>query len=181
MEEEYRICFETYEISNFGNVRRKLLNGEYKILKCSILNRGAKYKYFQTNREKKRINYLVHHLVAKLFIGNRPDNLVIDHIDRNSLNNNVNNLRYITQKENCHNTDKYIEGIEGEGKERNKLICKKWREEHREEIRIKKKIYKEKNKEILKQKNKEYYLKNRDSKLKYQREYKQKIKEQKNN
>ena len=176
MEEEFKICFESYEVSNFGNVRRKLLNGEYKTLKCSIQNRG--YRYFQTNRDKKRINYLIHHLVAKLFIGDRPDNLVIDHIDRNPLNNNVSNLRYITQKQNCHNTDKYIEDIEGEGKERNKLISKKWREEHKEELKIKKKIYKETNKEKIKEKDKLYYLKNRDAKLEYQKKYKEKLKEQ---
>jgi hypothetical protein len=133
MQEEFKICFESYEVSNFGNVRRKLLNGEYKMLKCSIQNRG--YRYFQTNRDKKRINYLIHHLVAKLFIGDRPDNLVIDHIDRNRLNNNVSNLRYITQKENTHNTDRFIVDIKEEDtKIRNKLLTKKWQEEHKEEI-----------------------------------------------
>jgi len=175
MQEEFKICFESYEVSNFGNVRRKLLNGEYKMLKCSIQNRG--YRYFQTNRDKKRINYLIHHLVAKLFIGDRPDNLVIDHIDRNRLNNNVSNLRYITQKENTHNTDRFIVDIKEEDtKIRNKLLTKKWQEEHKEEIKIKKKIYKEVNKEKLKEQNKEYYLKNRDLKLEYQKNYKKTIK-----
>jgi hypothetical protein len=177
MEEEYRICFETYEVSNLGNVRRKLLNGEYKILKCSILNRGGGYKYFQTNREKKRINYLVHHLVAKLFIGERPENLVIDHIDRNPMNNNVSNLRYITQKENCCNTDKYREDIEAEGKERNKLISKKYREEHKEELRIKKKIYKDVNKDKIKQAGKLYYEKKKDIIINKAKEYREKNKD----
>lgn len=164
MQEEFKISFESYEVSNFGNVRRKLLNGEYKILKCSIQNRG--YRYFQTNREKKRINYFVHHLVAKLFIGDRPDNLVIDHIDRNPLNNNVSNLRYISQKENCHNTDRFIQDVKEENlKKRQKIITKKWREEHKEELKIKKKIYKEANKEKLKEKNKEYYLTKKKFKL----------------
>ena len=35
----------------------------------------------------------------------------IDHIDKNKLNNNVSNLRYITQKENCKNHDRYRDDI----------------------------------------------------------------------
>ena len=47
--------------------------------------------------------YFVHRLVAETFIPN-PNNLpCIDHIDRNYLNNSVDNLRWCTQKENCNN------------------------------------------------------------------------------
>ncbi len=40
-----------YEISNFGNCRRKLLNGNYRVIKGSLLNRGP-YKYVQVRRKK---------------------------------------------------------------------------------------------------------------------------------
>jgi IS5 family transposase len=185
--EEFRICFDSYEVSNFGNVRRKLLNGEYKILKCSIQNKG--YKYFQTNRDKKRINYLVHHLVAKVFIGERPDNLVIDHIDRNPLNNNVNNLRYITQKENTHNSSKYNNEINEEGNERHKIICKIYRDNNKDKIKEQKKAYTEANKEqkkvydkkrydekreeLIKQ-TKDWYIKNKEHRKEYMKKYNQK-------
>ena len=122
--EEFKNCFENYEVSNFGNVRKKLGIEKYKNIKGSILNQGDGYKYFQIQQDGKRINYLFHHLVAKLFIGDRPDNLVIDHIDRNTKNNNVNNLRYITQKENTHNSSRYRSDILEEGNERHKIICK---------------------------------------------------------
>jgi hypothetical protein len=119
--EEYRTCFETYEISNYGNLRKKLFNGEYKSIKGSIQNRG--YYYFQVQRNKKRINLLFHHLVAEQFIGMRPEGLVIDHIDRNKLNNNVHNLRYITQKENCRNHDRYRSDIiETDLRKRNRIF-----------------------------------------------------------
>ncbi len=38
--EEFKNCAYDYEISNFGNVRRKLLNGNYKYVNGSINNRG---------------------------------------------------------------------------------------------------------------------------------------------
>ena len=60
--EEWKVAIEMYEISNFGNCRKKLHNGNYNIVKGSLLNRG--YKHFQLFRNNKRINYLFHHLVA---------------------------------------------------------------------------------------------------------------------
>ena len=74
--EEYKICFENYEISNLGNCRKLLKNGIYRNVKGSIMNRG--YRYFQTSRLNKRTNHLFHHLVAKCFIGERPKDLVIE-------------------------------------------------------------------------------------------------------
>ena len=60
MEEIYKAYFNDYEVSNMGNVRRKLNDGNYKELKCSIQNRG--YKYFQQTKDGKRINHLVHQI-----------------------------------------------------------------------------------------------------------------------
>ena len=157
MEEQYKKCIEDYEISNFGNVRRLLKNGSYKILNCSIQNKG--YKYFQMKRDKKSKNYLIHHLVAECFIGIRPTGLVIDHIDRNKLNNNFENLRYISQLENMRNTDKYISEIPAETENRRSKVCKKYREEHKEELTKNKKEYYEKNKDQI---NKEQNEKKRN-------------------
>lgn len=142
MEEIYKAYFNDYEVSSIGNVRRKLINGSYKELKCSIQNIG--YKYFQQMKDGKRINHLVHHIVAKLFIGERPENQVIDHIDRNKLNNKVNNLKYCSQADNVKNCDKYKMEIEDQDpKKRKKLIDKK--------------LYTEQNREkVLKQNNKYY-------------------------
>ena len=123
--EEYKKFFEDYEISKLGNCRKKLKNGTYKELKGSINNRG--YRYIQLSRDKKRINFLFHHQVAYFFIGERPENLVIDHIDRNKLNNKVENLRYITHTDNVRNCDKYREDIKETGEEREKKINKLWR------------------------------------------------------
>jgi hypothetical protein len=134
--EIYKKCFENYEISNFGNCRRELKNGEYKIVKGSIQNRG--YRYFQTKRNKKRQNYLFHHMVMECFKGERPEKLVIDHIDRNKLNNHIDNLRYVSQKENLKNTSKYRDDIkETDLKKRHKILNL----EYETKIKLSKKFY----------------------------------------
>jgi hypothetical protein len=110
MAEEWKICFENYEISNLGNCRKLLNDGTYKTIKGSTLNRG--YRYFQVQRDGMRVNKLFHEMVAMAFIGPRPENLVIDHIDRDKLNNKVENLRYVSHTENCRNCHRYRTDIE---------------------------------------------------------------------
>lgn len=147
MEEEFRTCFEDYEISNFGNCRRKLKNGNYKIIKGSVMNRG--YKYFQVMRNGIRHNFLFHQMVAKCFIGERND-LDTDHIDRNKLNNNLSNLRYITHKENSCNRKEFIEEIPIGTEDRKRKVVKLWAEKNREIILKKKRLNYIKNKEKIK-------------------------------
>jgi hypothetical protein len=106
MTEEWKYYSDGIEVSNFGNCRR---NG--KIINGSITNSGGGYKYIQIQKDGKRINYLFHSMISHCFIGQRPTGLVCDHIDRNSLNNNISNLRYITQLENCRNTNRFRDDI----------------------------------------------------------------------
>ena len=94
MEEEYRICFENYEISNLGNCRKKLKNG-YKKVAGNIFKNGKGYLGFKLKRDNKSITILFHQQVAYQFLGERPVNMVIDHKDRNKLNNCVENLHYV--------------------------------------------------------------------------------------
>ena len=87
------------------------------------------------------------HLVAKCFIGERPEGYDIDHIDRNPLNNNVSNLRYVTHKENCFNKANIIQEIPIDTPNRKSIVQKKWTDENKEILSEKKKQYYQKNKE----------------------------------
>ncbi|GAH08158.1 unnamed protein product [marine sediment metagenome] len=58
------------------------------------------------NEKRKLIN--IHRLVAKAFIPNPGNKELVDHIDRNKQNNNSNNLRWATPKENSNNRDNSI-------------------------------------------------------------------------
>lgn len=51
-------------------------------------------------KNKKRIMYLVHRLIALTYIPNPENKPQINHKDGNPLNNNVDNLEWVTQQEN---------------------------------------------------------------------------------
>jgi hypothetical protein len=124
--EIWKTCFETYEISNEGRCRRRLKNGKVRILDGSVSNRG--YRYFQLQRNGRRINTMFHHLVARHFIGERPSDLVIDHIDRNKQNNHCSNLRYVTQRENVINSHRYRIDLPADPNERKRQLNREYRE-----------------------------------------------------
>lgn len=86
-----------YSISNNGsvfNLKRK------KELKPQKNNIGYYHVVLYNNGDKKTI--LVHKLMAITFLNHKPNKhkLIIDHIDGNKLNNNIDNLQIITQREN---------------------------------------------------------------------------------
>lgn len=99
--EHWRIIPNTnglYKISDNGRVFSLKSN---KILNLHPQKTG--YHTFSISVNNKVRLGTVHRLVAELFIPN-PDNLPqVDHIDGNSQNNHISNLRWVTAKENCNN------------------------------------------------------------------------------
>lgn len=94
--------FEDYQVSTCGNVRK----GD-RPTKCTVHTHPCGYKRVQVGLCKDGIqkNYIVARLVAKAFIPN-PDNLpTVDHIDRNSQNNHVSNLRWASYHTQSMNRD----------------------------------------------------------------------------
>jgi hypothetical protein len=98
--EQYKIIkdFENYSVSNFGNVRN---NKTSRILKPGIHNG---YYYVILSIDGKHFNKTIHKLVGETFIPNPLNKTCIDHKNNDKLDNNVSNLRYCTQQENCMNT-----------------------------------------------------------------------------
>ena len=58
------------------------------------------------NNENEYVSAFAHRLVAEVFIDNPENKLFVDHIDRDSTNNKLSNLRWATGKENANNKNK---------------------------------------------------------------------------
>lgn len=92
--------YQNYEVSDSGEVRKF---GGIKNLKKSLSTNGYhKVRLFKDGIGKTRT---IHKLVAETFL-TKQDGLVINHIDKDKTNNSINNLEYITQRENTHHSRK---------------------------------------------------------------------------
>lgn len=96
-----------YQVSDLGRVKsldriitykdgRKYHYPE-KILAAPLDSKG--YPQVVLCKEGKRVTERVHVLVAKHFIGERPEGYDIKHIDGNKAKSAVSNLKYVTHKE----------------------------------------------------------------------------------
>lgn len=102
-----------YKISNLGKVYSNK-SGELKELSQSINSKYLVVCLYYNN--KNNIKY-IHKLVAESFLGHNPNGyeMVINHIDGDTRNNNLSNLEIITQRENVmlrkdklHSSSPYI-------------------------------------------------------------------------
>jgi hypothetical protein len=113
------------EVSNKGRVR-SLLRGEPRILKPQVDNKG--YHRIRVTVEREKMSYKVHREIAKAFIPN-PNNLPqVNHKDGNKSNNSVDNLEWITNRDNAHHAianglwDSVIEGSRRENERRKRPV-----------------------------------------------------------
>lgn len=85
-----------YEVSNTGKIRS--VYRYRRELKPIISNSG--YKRVDLFKNKVRQQVSIHRIVAKVFCDNPFNKPCVNHKDENRLNNNANNLEWVTYKEN---------------------------------------------------------------------------------
>lgn len=120
-----------YMISNTGLVKRiKFINGKHnfaqeRLLK-PILNKDG-YMFVRLCKDGKTKNKRIHKLVVSAFLG--ESDLQVDHIDGNKQNNRLDNLEYVTPKENINRAwNKGIAKYTDERKEKlRKIALEKWK------------------------------------------------------
>ena len=85
-------------VTKDGRIFSKRYKGHNFTERVQTINQKGYYTVTLKNK-----SYRVHRIVAEAWFGKCPKGLEVDHIDRNKLNNNVNNLRYATRSLNCYN------------------------------------------------------------------------------
>lgn len=85
-----------YKISNLGRV----MNKKDRILKTFA---QGEYDGIHLMKKGKRYNKKIHRLVAEAFIENPENKREVDHINTIKNDNRVENLRWVTPKENMNN------------------------------------------------------------------------------
>jgi hypothetical protein len=89
-----------YEVSNTGLIRNKITG---KLLELKLGKNESYYRVRLKNISKYRKYYLIHRLVAMAFIPNPENKPCVDHINTIGTDNRVENLRWVTHKENNNN------------------------------------------------------------------------------
>ena len=84
-----------YEVNSNGTIIRNVKSKKQLKIKIDYHHSPKGYWHTFVNIKGKCIRVMVHKVVAECWIGPKPEGLQIDHIDRNSLNNDYRNLRYV--------------------------------------------------------------------------------------
>lgn len=96
-----------YEVSNLGRIKSLIWNGcGEEVGYGNLTADGYMFKtlyHTDENGNKKCKQYKIHRLVAIMFIPNPNNKSYVDHISTNKTNNNVDNLCWVTYKENMSN------------------------------------------------------------------------------
>lgn len=89
--------YPNYQMSNTGLIKNKATN---HLLKEWANSRG--YKYVSLSHKAHKRNFAVHRLVATYFVKGKSCDKEVNHKDEDKLNNQANNLEWISHKDNLN-------------------------------------------------------------------------------
>ena len=92
-----------YQVSNLGMVKSLNYRGSKKEKVLSLNRERTGYERVKLCKEGQHKVERIHKLVAMAFIPNPENKPCIDHINTDRSDNRVENLRWVTHKENCNN------------------------------------------------------------------------------
>lgn len=96
-----------YQVSNWGRVRSLNYRNTGKIKVLKPYKTRLHYKTYLSvcfvDADNVKHHYRVHRLVAEAFLPNPENKPIVQHLDTNTMNNNVDNLSWCTQEENMNN------------------------------------------------------------------------------
>lgn len=94
-----------YEVNSNGTIFRNVKSKKQLkiVLDRHHSDKGYYFTWLCLKNKVRRIS--IAKVVAECWLGDRPEGYQIDHIDRNSHNNDYRNLRYVTQSEQMKNRD----------------------------------------------------------------------------
>lgn len=92
-----------YEVNENGTIFRNVKSKKQLKIKLDYHHSPSGYWATFVNIKGKCIRVMIHKVVAECWLGPRPEGLQVDHIDRNSQNNDYRNLRYVTHSEQMRN------------------------------------------------------------------------------
>ena len=100
-----------YEVNENGTIFRNVKSKKQNKIVLDMHHSKKGYYKTMIRFEGKSKRVMLHKVVAECWLGNCPSGYEVDHIDRNSRNNNYRNLRYVTHSEQMKNrilSDKII-------------------------------------------------------------------------
>lgn len=111
-----------YQLSNMGRIRSMNYRRSGKAKVLQVADNGSGYLYIGLHKNRKVKNFLIHRLVATIFIENDdPINKTeVNHISEDKLNCKAENLEWVTPKQNANHGTRNKRAGE---KHRRQVIC----------------------------------------------------------